>query len=688
MRGWRQRPRRPASGARWWCSRAPTPWWPAPDGTVLRLGRGHASLATAGSGDVLAGAIGALAGGRLLADLAAGCGVAVHGAAGLLAEERIGRSGDIARDIASAPAAKRSDRLRRSDRSVTRGARRRARIGPGSRSTTPRCATTSRSCAGWRGRKAGHRGRQGQRLRSRGAGGQPDPAGGAGSSGWAVATLDEGFGSASRRHRGADAGAVGALASRRRARPSRRPASRSCTTRPAWPCSSERPPTWAGAHRSTSRSTPGWAGRAPIRRPRSSWRLAIARQPAPAAGGDIQPPCGAGRGRGLHRGPAAAAGADAGRHAIGGGRSRAGARLGHRRHPGRRGRIRRCGPARAGLYGMLPAWATDRDLGPAAGAVAQGAADRGSSTCRPAQAIGYGLRFRPARATRIATLGIGYGDGWPRLHANNGRVLVRGRPVPIVGAISMDGLTVDLGEVDEVTYDDEFVLIGEQSGARITADEVAARAADHQLRSHDRPARPAPPAPSAERRAPNRPEGIERANMAVPIEIDVWQGEIAELEVDAIIVPANESLFMTDPLAQSVKRRAGETVEREAVAQGPVAPGVGCGDRRRKPRRIVHHPCGGRGARAEAGSRGACLRPERGLHHGGAPGPAAHRDDTDRRGARRLQSRGGGRRPGGGAAWGARPRRTLPRSLVIALAVRSRRPPTGRQARHCRPPRR
>ena len=61
--------------------------------------------------------------------------------------------------------------------------------------------------------------------------------------------------------------------------------------------------------------------------------------------------------------------------------------------------------------------------------------------------------------------------------------------------------------------------------------------------------------------------------MAVPIEIDVWQGEIAELEVDAIIVPANESLFMTNPLSQSVKRRAGETVEREAVAQSPVPPG-------------------------------------------------------------------------------------------------------------------
>jgi alanine racemase len=89
------------------------------------------------------------------------------------------------------------------------------------------------------------------------------------------------------------------------------------------------------------------------------------------------------------------------------------------------------------------------------------------------EGIGYGLRFRARRDTRIATLGIGYGDGWPRLHANNGAVLVRGQRAPIVGMISMDGLTVDLGEIAGVTYDDEFVLIGEQAGERITAEEVA-----------------------------------------------------------------------------------------------------------------------------------------------------------------------------------------------------------------------
>ena len=61
--------------------------------------------------------------------------------------------------------------------------------------------------------------------------------------------------------------------------------------------------------------------------------------------------------------------------------------------------------------------------------------------------------------------------------------------------------------------------------------------------------------------------------MAAPIEIDVWQGEIAELEVDALVVGANESLFMTVGPAASVKRVGGEEIERAAVEQGPIAPG-------------------------------------------------------------------------------------------------------------------
>ena len=124
------------------------------------------------------------------------------------------------------------------------------------------------------------------------------------------------------------------------------------------------------------------------------------------------------------------------------------------------------------LYGLLPGWASDGELG-LRPALSLKALPLRLYDLPGGEAIGYGLRFRATGPTRIATLALGYGDGWPRAHANNGFVLVRGRRAPIVGAISMDGLMVDIGGVPGVTYDDEFVLIGEQEGSRITAEEVA-----------------------------------------------------------------------------------------------------------------------------------------------------------------------------------------------------------------------
>jgi alanine racemase len=93
----------------------------------------------------------------------------------------------------------------------------------------------------------------------------------------------------------------------------------------------------------------------------------------------------------------------------------------------------------------------------------------------PGEGAGYGQTWRARELTNVGVLPIGYGDGWRRSLSNNARVLVRGRPRSVVGTISMDNLTVDLGPDTDVEPGDRAVLIGEQGGERILAEEVAER---------------------------------------------------------------------------------------------------------------------------------------------------------------------------------------------------------------------
>jgi alanine racemase len=89
---------------------------------------------------------------------------------------------------------------------------------------------------------------------------------------------------------------------------------------------------------------------------------------------------------------------------------------------------------------------------------------------------GYGRRFIADRETRLAVLPIGYGDGWRRELSNNAEVLIDGRRYPLVGTISMDSFTVDLGHVsEEGSLGQPAILIGAQGEERITAEDVAAR---------------------------------------------------------------------------------------------------------------------------------------------------------------------------------------------------------------------
>lgn len=87
--------------------------------------------------------------------------------------------------------------------------------------------------------------------------------------------------------------------------------------------------------------------------------------------------------------------------------------------------------------------------------------------------LGYGLTFTTERESRVATLPIGYADGLRRLHSNNGRVLIRGHFAPIVGRVSMDLTIVDVTDVPGVELGDEVILIGEQNGLRISAEDLA-----------------------------------------------------------------------------------------------------------------------------------------------------------------------------------------------------------------------
>ncbi len=93
----------------------------------------------------------------------------------------------------------------------------------------------------------------------------------------------------------------------------------------------------------------------------------------------------------------------------------------------------------------------------------------------PGHAVGYGTTFHTTRASRIATLPVGYADGYNRLLSNRGEMLVRGRRAPLVGRVSMDLVTIDVTDIPGAGVGDEAILLGAQGADRITAEEIANR---------------------------------------------------------------------------------------------------------------------------------------------------------------------------------------------------------------------
>ncbi|MGB7946039.1 MAG: alanine racemase [Candidatus Binatia bacterium] len=88
--------------------------------------------------------------------------------------------------------------------------------------------------------------------------------------------------------------------------------------------------------------------------------------------------------------------------------------------------------------------------------------------------VSYGQTFITERKSHIATLPLGYADGYPRLLSNRGEVLVKGKKAPVVGRVCMDLTMIDVTDIREIRQGDEVVLLGRQGDAEISADEMAA----------------------------------------------------------------------------------------------------------------------------------------------------------------------------------------------------------------------
>lgn len=87
--------------------------------------------------------------------------------------------------------------------------------------------------------------------------------------------------------------------------------------------------------------------------------------------------------------------------------------------------------------------------------------------------ISYGRKYQADKKRVIATIPVGYADGFIRAYSNGGKVLIRGRYAPIVGRICMDQFMVDATDIPDIQMNDEVVLMGRQGNSEITADFIA-----------------------------------------------------------------------------------------------------------------------------------------------------------------------------------------------------------------------
>ena len=95
-------------------------------------------------------------------------------------------------------------------------------------------------------------------------------------------------------------------------------------------------------------------------------------------------------------------------------------------------------------------------------------------TLQAGESVGYGARWRAERKSHVGILPVGYADGYPWSAEGRAVVLIHGQKVPVIGAVSMDLIAVDLTDTPGVEIGTQAVLVGRDGGAQITVEDMAA----------------------------------------------------------------------------------------------------------------------------------------------------------------------------------------------------------------------
>jgi alanine racemase len=125
------------------------------------------------------------------------------------------------------------------------------------------------------------------------------------------------------------------------------------------------------------------------------------------------------------------------------------------------------------IYGVYPFPEADREFLPLKMCLSLKAQVSHVKNLKAGEKVGYGLTYTASKDIRVATLPIGYADGWSRDLSNKGQVLLGGKRASIIGRVCMDQMMVDVTGID-VSRGDEVVLMGRQGEDEITIEEIAA----------------------------------------------------------------------------------------------------------------------------------------------------------------------------------------------------------------------